>query len=147
MTPLANVATFDDCAPERRGVLASYGWMTPSRSDEHNRRSTDPDDATRSRVTIRDAVFVALGVAGMWGVQVATQAGLRSDIRDFGTRQESYQAQQNALNSSFQQQINEWRSETKLNRERDSDRQREIAELKGLLTGIGIVKEPKEERR
>ena len=83
----------------------------------------------------------------MWGVQVATQAGLRSDIRDFGTRQESYQAQQNALNSSFQQQINEWRSETKLNRERDSDRQREIAELKGLLTGIGIVKEPKEERR
>ncbi len=126
--------TQDERASWRRGVLASYGNVTAQRAD---------DFTTKNKITLRDGVLILLGAMGMYGTQLATQYGMRSDIRDFGTKLENVQQQEASAISTLQTQINEWRTETKLNRERDSDRMREIAELKGLLTGIGILKEPR----
>jgi hypothetical protein len=115
-----------------RGVLASWVGMTP-----HQRAD---DFTTKSRITLRDAVFVAMGIAGMWGAQLATQYGMRSDVRDLGTKFDGFVQQQNATTASLQTQINEWRAETKLNRERSSDQERALSELRGFLVGAGLIK-------
>ncbi len=127
----AALLTEPDSAPWPRGVLASYENVTPQRRS---------DDITTRKLSLRDAVFIALGVAGMWGVQVATQYGIRSDVRDLKTSFDAYVQQQSSTNISMQQQINEWRSETKLNRERSVEQDKALSELRGFLVGSGIIK-------
>ena len=115
-----------------RGVLASYGDVTPARAD-----------ASKLTFPLQLVIIIVGGVvATVGGFWVATST-MRSDLRDIKTTMESYQQQQRQELGTLQTQINEWRTETKLNRERDSDRMKEIAELKGLLTGLGILKEKK----
>ncbi len=113
-------------APDRpawgRGVLASYGDVTPSPTP--GRRDYD---LTLSRLTLRDAILIALGVAGMWGVQLATQYGMRSDIRDLGTKFEN--VRQDAASA---------RQLANLAIVNDAQTAKELAELKGFLAGAGI---------
>jgi len=118
---------------ESRGVLALHDKVTPTRTE----------DASKFRITVREVLFLVVGAASMWGAQVATQSRIQSAIDNLGTRFDGYIQTQMATNTELQRQIDEWRAETKLNRERDSDRQRELAEVKGLLTGLGILKETK----
>lgn len=132
---MTHVASLNE--PDRpvwgRGVLASYANVTP----QHQRAD---DFITKSRLTLRDFVVAAIAIASMWGLQVATQYGMRSDIRDWGTKFDAYVQQQNAITASLQGQINEWRAETKLNRERTSDQDKALSELRGFLVGAGLIK-------
>ncbi len=66
---------------------------------------------------------------------------IKSDLRDLNTKFDAYQTQQAKELVYLQNQILEWRGETKLVRERDTDRQKEIAEIKGMLIGLGISKD------
>ncbi len=125
----------EDGPARARGVLASYEDVTP-----HQRAD---DFTTKSRINLRDVVFVTLGIAGMWGAQLATQYGMRSDVRDLGTKFDAYVQQQNASTLSLQTQINEWRAETKLNRERSTDQDKALSELRGFLIGAGLIKATK----
>lgn len=131
-----DVATFSAPADARlaRGVLASYGLVTPTRAE---------DFSTKSKITLRDVVLILVGCLGMYGTQLATQYGMRSDVRDLGTKFDAYVQQQNATVASLQTQINEWRAETKLNRERSSDQERALSELRGFLVGAGLIKNSK----
>lgn len=88
-------------------------------------------------------MLILIGSLGMYGTQLATQYGMRSDIRDIGTKFDAYVQQQNANMASMQTQINEWRAETKLNRERSSDQERALSELRGFLVGAGLIKSAK----
>jgi hypothetical protein len=103
--------------------------MTPIRAD---------DFTTKNMITLRDGVLILLGALGMYGTQLATQYGMRSDLRDLLTRLENYQVQQNDTNSSLQRQIDEWPAETKLNRVNLENADKATAELKGMLLGAGI---------
>lgn len=120
--------TLHERSPWSRGVLASYDPMTPTRSE----------DISKFKLTIRDALCLLAGALAMYGAAIAAQYGTRSDIRDLGTKFESYQQKQNDTNSSLQRQIDEWRAETKLNRVNTEETQKAIAELKGILLGAGI---------
>jgi hypothetical protein len=124
----------DDRSPWSRGVLASYGRMTPGRRT---------DDASRFKLTLRDAMLLLVGCLGMYGAQVANQWGMRSDIRDLKTAFDSYQQRQTETNSVLQRQIDEWRAETKLNRVNISNNENAVSELKGILLGAGIKGIPK----
>lgn len=118
---LAHANTFDDYAPERRGVLASYDAVTPSRSDE----------IARYKLSLRDVILLLVGCAGMYGAQVARDSGLRSDMRNLQTSFE-------ASRDSQEKEIALWRAETKLNAVDIAITQKEVAELKGILMGAGI---------
>lgn len=111
----------------RRGVLALYDRMTPAR-----------DDATKSKVTLRDAVFIALGVAGMWGIQVATQSKTQAAIETWGTKVDGYIATQANTNTELQRQIDEARRSATLALVNDAETAKQLAELKGFLAGAGI---------
>ncbi len=105
-----------------RGVLASSGLVTPSRRI---------DDVAKFKISLRDAILVLLGCVGMYGAQVARDYGLRSDMRDLQTSFE-------ASVRSQQQQIDQWRQETKLNNVNITNVQTELAKLQGILLGAGI---------
>jgi hypothetical protein len=105
-----------------QGRFGDDGDVTPGRRE---------DDITKSKITLRDGLLLIVGAASMWGVQVGTQWGLRSEIREFI-------AEQRGTNAAQQATINEWRSETKLNREKQEAADNELSELKGFLAGIGI---------
>jgi hypothetical protein len=117
-----------------RGVLAKNDRMTPGRR---------LDDASKFKLTLRDAMLLLVGCLGMYGAQVANQWGMRSDIRDLKTAFDSYQQRQTETNSVLQRQIDEWRAETKLNRVNISNNENAVAELKGILLGAGIKGIPK----
>lgn len=74
----------------------------------------------------------------MYGAQFAAQYGMRSDIRDLGTKFESYQLKQQQTDGEFQRQIDEIRREAALNRVRSEDAAKEVAEIRGILLGSGI---------
>ena len=122
-----DATTFEDGAAGRRGVLASYGAVTPR-----------ADDAAKFKISLRDAVWLLAGCLGMYGAQVAAQYGIRSDIRDIATKFESYQLKQGDTNSAFQRQLDEIRKESAMNRVNGEEAQKEVAELKGILLGAGI---------
>lgn len=123
-------STPEECAIERRGVLASYEHVTT--------RSKDIDDMSKFKLTIRDAVALLIGIAGMWGTQVATQSGMRSDIRDLGTKFENYQSYQNGRNTYVDLQLDDIRKDVKMNREKVEDVGKSFSEMKGILLGAGI---------
>jgi hypothetical protein len=123
---LADSATFDQRSPWGRGVLASYDAVTPNRADE----------IAKHKITVRDAVLVLIGCAGMYGAQVARDSGLRSDMRNLQTSFED-------ARESQQKEIALWRAETKLNAVDLATVQKEVAELKGILMGAGIKGLPK----
>lgn len=108
--------------------MASYGNVTPSRHD----------DIGKFKITLRDALALLLGCVAMYGAQFAAQYGMRSDIRDLGTKFESYQQKQQDTNGSFQRQLDEIRRESALNRVNIEEAQKQAAELKGILLGAGI---------
>ena len=122
-----------ESAPWPRGVLASYDTVTPGRRQ---------DDAAKFRLTIRDVILLLAGCLGMYGAQIGVQWGMRSDIRDLKTSFDGYVQQQSSTNTALQQQINEWRAETKLNRERSVEQDKALSELRGFLVGSGIIKGP-----
>jgi hypothetical protein len=117
-----------------RGGLWPYGLVTPGRRD---------DDASKLRLTVRDGLLLLAGCLGMYGAQVGVQWGMRSDIRDLKTSFDNYQQRQDGTNGELQRQINEWRGETKLNRENNATTDKAVAELKGILLGAGIKGVPK----
>lgn len=129
---LSVAESIEDRPAWARGVLASYDHVSPGQRSE--------DFTTKSRITLRDVVLILVGCLGMYGTQLATQYGMRSDVRDLGTKFDAYVQQQNATTASLQTQINEWRAETKLNRERSSDQERALSELRGFLVGAGLIK-------
>ena len=96
--------------------------MTPSRRS---------DDISKFRLTLRDAILLLIGCIGMYGAQIARDYGLRSDMRDLQTSFE-------AATRSQQQQIDQWRQETKLNGVNIAIQQTELAKLQGILLGAGI---------
>lgn len=96
--------------------------LTPSRRS---------DDISKFRLTLRDAILLLVGCIGMYGAQVARDYGLRSDMRDLQT---SFDASVR----SQQQQIDQWRQETKLNGVNIANVQTELAKLQGILMGAGI---------
>lgn len=110
--------------------MASYGNVTTQRLSE--------DFTTKNKITLRDGVLILLGAMGMYGTQLATQYGMRSDIRDFGTKFDSYVSRQMETNSTVQRQIDEWRGQTKLNTVDIGNARSELSELKGMLLGAGI---------
>ena len=111
--------------------MASYGPVTPVK-----------DDATKFKITLRDFIVGVLGAAGMWGMQIATQYGMRSDIRDLGTKFESYQKTQMTTNDDLQRQIDEARRTAAGARVAADDATVSLAELKGILIGAGIKNIP-----
>lgn len=115
-------------ASELRGVLASSGIVTPQRID----------DASKYKLTLRDVFILLAGALAMYGAQVGVQWGMRSDIRDLKTSFDGYVQKQNNTNDVLQNQINEWRAETKLNRVNIENNEKAMAELKGILMGAGI---------
>ena len=123
--------TFDDRAPElRRGVLAKNDPVTPS--------SSPRDDASKFKLSLRDVLLLLCGSLAMYGVQLATQYGMRSDIRNLGTQLESYQVEQMKVYDTVQRQLDEWEKETKLNRINIENTERSLSELRGILLGAGI---------
>jgi hypothetical protein len=114
-----------------RGVLASYGPVTPVK-----------EDASRFKLSLRDAILLFAGCLAMYGAQQATQWGLRSDIRDLGTKFESYQQRQMTTNDDLQRQIDEARRTAAGARIAADDATVSLAELKGILIGAGIKNIP-----
>lgn len=96
------------------------------------------DDVSRFKITLRDALWLLCGCLAMYGAQFAAQYGMRSDIRDLGTKFESYQLKQQQTDGEFQRQIDEIRREAALNRVRSEDAAKEVAEIRGILLGSGI---------
>jgi len=111
--------------------LASYGSVTPPTGRRFG-------DITTSKLSLRDVLLFVVGACGMYGAQVGVQWGLRSDIRNLTTSVDAYQQRQAETNNGLQQQINEWRAETKLNRVNIQNNENALSELKGLLIGAGI---------
>jgi hypothetical protein len=95
-------------------------------------------DASKLTVTLRDVILVLAGCMAMYGAQLATQWGIRSDIRDIVTRLDEVKENQAVADRSLQTQIDEWRGETKLNRVNIENTQKELSELKGLIIGAGV---------
>ena len=120
--------TFEERGAGRRGVLASYEPVTPSRTD----------DASKFKLTVRDVLLLLAGCVAMYGAQLATQYGMRSDIRDLGTKFENFQMKQGEVNESLRREIDEWRRETKLARVENAETARALSELRGILIGSGI---------
>lgn len=121
---MREVPVFSDRADERRGVLASYGDVTPQ--------------LTKSSVTIRDGIVAAVAIASMWGMQVATQYGLKSDVRDLLTKLEAYQRSQENTNSSVQREIDDLARKEALDGVRLEETRVIIAEIKGFMTASGM---------
>lgn len=100
------------------------------------------DDPSRFRITLRDGILLLAGCLGMYGAQQATQWGLRSDIRDLGTKFDSYQQRQMTTNDDLQRQIDEARRVAAGARIAADDATVALAELKGILIGSGIKNIP-----
>jgi hypothetical protein len=83
-------------------------------------------------------VFVVAGAMAMYTAQLATQYGLRSDIRDLKTVFDAYVVQQTATTSAIEREIDEWRKESKLNRVNIEETRNELSQLRGILIGAGI---------
>src|SRR5262245_55217150 len=133
---------------DRKHEMSAYAAATPTTPPEtESARSAEAfwrpnavtptrvDDASKFKLTLRDVLVLLIGSIGMYGAQLATQYGIRSDIRDLTTSVQAYQTQQREKNEVMQRQIDEWRSETKLNRVNIDENQRALAELKGILLG------------
>jgi hypothetical protein len=95
-------------------------------------------DASKYWLTLRDILLLFVGILGMYGAQLAAQYGRRTDIRDLKTSLVGYPQRQASTNDSLQRQIDEWRTETKLNRVNIDNNDARLAELKGILLGAGI---------
>lgn len=119
-----NVATVDQ-QQERpawgRGGLPKNDSVTPRSSD----------DVTRSKITVRDGALVLIGALSMFGVQLGTQWGMRSDIRDLATATRE-------TSTHLQYQIDENRRSQASNQIRLEEQAKELAQLKGILIGAGI---------
>ncbi len=118
--------------------MASYENVTPQRSE---------DFTTRNKITLRDAILLAIGAATMWGTQLAGQWKTQSLLDNLGTKFESYQLKQVETVNDLQRQIDEWRQETKLNRVNTAETNKELSELKGILLGSGFRGVQKNEQR
>lgn len=114
-----------------RGVLAKNDVVTPRASD----------DVSRFRLSLRDGLALLVGCAAMYGAQVARDSGLRSDIRNLQTSFEAAVSAQQRTNESLQQQINEWRSYSKLAYEKASEASNQNSRIEGILLGSGVIKE------
>ncbi len=99
---------------------------------------SDHDTVKQSRVTLRDGIVAAIAIAGMWGAQVATQGGLRSDIRDLKTSFDAAQSRQVETNGSLQRQIDEVRKTASLALVNDAETSKNLAALRGYLEGLGV---------
>lgn len=102
--------------------------MTPGRND----------DATKFKLTLRDALALLAGCLAMYGAQVGAQWSLRSDIRDLKTAFENYQQRQTETNGAVQRQIDEWRALSKLAHEKATDNQAALARIEGFIQGSGM---------
>lgn len=121
--------TQDERASWRRGVLALYGPVTNGRRDY---------DFPRLKVTIRDAVIAGLTVAGMWGLQIATQSKTQGAIETLVVKVDGYMATQATTNMELQRQIDDTRRTANLALVNDAQTAKELAELKGFLAGSGV---------
>lgn len=83
-------------------------------------------------------VYIAIGIASMWGMQLATQYGMKSDLRDLLTTFNAYKVNQDGLNSSLQRQIDDNRRQANLAIVNDANTAKELAALQGYLEGMGI---------
>ena len=101
-------------------------------------------DLTRTKtLSMRDAIFLALGVATMWGVQVATQSKTQSAIENLGTKLDGFVLKQTEHDIEMQRQIDEARRTANLAIVNDANTAKELSELKGFLAGAGIKGAPK----
>lgn len=122
----------DDCSESSRGVLASLFRMTPARSD----------DATKLRITLRDFIVAAIAIAGMWGLQVATQERAQGQttaaIQTLGTKFDGYVQKQTEANTEFQRQLDAVARRAELGVVTGNHAVEEAARLQGILMGAGI---------
>lgn len=70
--------------------------------------------------------------------QVVATSGIRSDIRDLSTQFQSYQQKQQGTDSELQRQIDDARRNANLAIINDAATAKELAELKGFLSGAGV---------
>ncbi len=121
---------FDDSSAGSRGVLASYGTVTPAK--------TEGFKITLGGFTLRDALWLLGGCIAMIVAQVVAQSGIRSDIRDIGTKFELSQQRQQSTNLELQRQLEDARRMANLALVNDADTAKALAELRGFLAGSGI---------
>jgi hypothetical protein len=109
--------------------------MTPA---DTGRRSYD---ASKLKLSARDVLLLVIGCLGMFGAQLGAQWGMRSDIRDLNTNFTNAVREQNSMNASLQQQINDWRAYSKLAYEKAAEANDKTSRVEGILLGAGIIKE------
>jgi hypothetical protein len=101
------------------------------------------DDASKFKLSVRDVLILLAGGLAMYGAQLGVQWRTQAAIEQLGTKFDGYVQKQENTNAALQRQIDEWRAETKLNRERMNDTERTLAEIKGVLTGSAMKGAPK----
>jgi len=104
--------------------------------------TSSTDDVARFKLSLRDVVVLVVGAAGMWGVQIATQYGMRSDIRDLSTEFRNYQRQQMDENGWLQSQIDDRRREAAAAKIDAQEALGDVKELRGFLAGVGVKNIP-----
>lgn len=105
--------------------MASYGDVT----HVQGRRA---DDITKKYwITLRDAFLIAIGAAGMWGTQVATQNKTQASI-------EALTAEVRSSHADMQRQIDEIRRRAEQGVVYGVEAEKEAARLEGLLVGSGV---------
>lgn len=114
----------EETRSERRGVLASYGIVTPT----PGRRT---DDISKFKMVLRDALFLAIGAASMWGTQVATQSRTQAAVEHLGE-------EIRGMRDDLQRQIDEVRKTANLGVVDGTAAQVEAARLQGIMLGAGI---------
>jgi hypothetical protein len=97
-------------------------------------------------MSMRDAVVFTLGVAGMWGVQVATQTKTQNAIENLGTKMEAFVEKETERDLELQRQIDELRKKADLAIVLANEAKTETARQEGMLTGSGILKTSKGQR-
>jgi len=107
-----------------------YACVTPTRAE---------NDANKLyRLTLRDIVVMLITVAGMWGMQVATQGHMQASIDVLGGKLDGYVIRQAEANIEFQRQLDEVRKQAALGVVLGNEAKTEAARLGGILVGAGV---------
>lgn len=133
MTLVAHAETVDRDTQSRVEAFWRFHAVTPQSAQ---RRSTDV--TKRYGLSYRDALIFALGAAGMWGTQVATQQKTTSAISELGVKVSDYVEKQAETNSQVQRQVDQIRGRAELGVVLGNEAKSEAARLEGIMIGAGI---------
>lgn len=109
--------------------MALYDHVTTGRRTE---------DFVKTRLTVRDVFILLVGATGMWGTQVATQSKTQASIELLAEKVDSYQRKQTEAVAMLQRQIDDNRRQLEMDILTEAQTAKELAELKGFLSGAGV---------